>query len=114
MEHPEFLANLHRVDHAKGIALEPQRDLEHAGAQPVQGLCNVGLASSNSFLAALNQETGRVSRVIGGPLAAAPLTLTLSYLTTIVNKTRQRSEESLLGFAPVSRCCFKLRCSLID
>src|SRR6266704_4230836 len=70
--------------------------------------------SSNSFLAALNQETGRVSRVIGGPLAAAPLTLTLSYLTTIVNKTRQRSEESLLGFAPVSRCCFKLRCSLID
>ena len=45
MEYPEFFANLYCIDHAKRIALESQRDLEHAGAQPVQRLRNVRLAA---------------------------------------------------------------------
>src|SRR5260370_4994235 len=109
MENPEFLAKLHRVDHAKGITLEPQCDLKHARAQPVQGFCNAGLpAIRHDRQGRKTNRSGSCRKVLdflpccfepgNGPcfsrhrLSASGcpiLILKLSYLTTLVKKTRQ-------------------------
>lgn len=81
MDHPDIGAELNRIDNPVGIALEGQRDLDDAGAKPMQGLRKIGLAAlgrnrkrrdanrlcpcgnfSNSLITGLSQETGRVSR----------------------------------------------------
>ena len=102
MNHPDFLGQLHGIDHAERIAPVRQRNLEHAD-QAVHGLGDVGLAASaamvqaarqidlapsgnarNSFSAAPIQEMGRVFRVIGCPPLAVLHSFMLSYLTTPV------------------------------
>ena len=43
MDHKDIAAQLNRVDNPVSIAL--QRDLQNAGAQPMQRLRNIGLAA---------------------------------------------------------------------
>jgi hypothetical protein len=83
MHYPDFLTELDRVDYTEGIALEPQRDLEHArpkarigfaisalppSAAIVRAARQIDFAPSgkvsNSFSAALIHEMGRVVGVI--------------------------------------------------
>ena len=45
MDHPVIGAELNHIDNPVGIALEGQRDLNDAGAQPMQGLRKIGLAA---------------------------------------------------------------------
>jgi hypothetical protein len=81
MDHPDIAAKLHRVDNAEGISLERQRDLQYTEPRPCSGFAISALPPSaaidsavrqmdwapsgnfsNSFSAALLQETGWVLR----------------------------------------------------
>jgi hypothetical protein len=83
MNHPDFGADLHGIHNAEGLASMPQRQLQDAGAKPVQRLGDRGMAtfgdnaqcieqfiwatlgnSSKSFLAPLIQAISLVFRTI--------------------------------------------------
>ncbi len=71
MEHPEFLAKLHRIDHAKGITLEPQCDLKHAGARVL------GVGEGAAIWVTLeNLVPRRARRLFVGRLAFADAAIT--------------------------------------
>jgi hypothetical protein len=92
---PDVVAELHRVDRAERIALERQGNLEHSepigfamsalppSAAIVSAVRQIDLAPSgkvsNSFCAALSQETG----LVRGVIVWRRLGLMLSYLTTV-------------------------------
>ena len=58
LEHPDIAAELHCVDNPVSIALKRQCDLQHAGAKPMQGLRNIGLAALGR-----NRERGEADRL---------------------------------------------------
>lgn len=81
MHDPDFLCQLHRVNHAERIAFERQRDLKYAGPLPFIGFAISALLpsaaivkaarqmdrapsgnSSNSLSAAFTHDAGRVLR----------------------------------------------------
>lgn len=83
MQHPKIFAEVHCVDHSKGIPSKGQRNFVDTRAQPTHGFRNVRLPAlcrdrqgrqtnlpgffSKSFRAARNQEMGRVFRIIPNP-----------------------------------------------
>jgi len=45
MDHPDFIGELHRLDHAESIASEFQCDLEYARSEAIHRLGDISLSS---------------------------------------------------------------------
>jgi hypothetical protein len=69
---PDFVANLHRVDDAKGISAQGQRDLKDAGAESLERLGNIGFAIFPAIVKAVRQmrcaSTGNFSKSLRAAL----------------------------------------------
>jgi hypothetical protein len=75
MNHSDFGADLHGIHNAEGLASMPQRQLQDAGAKPVQRLGDRGMAPSATMLNASSSSSwatlGNSSKSFLAPLIQA-------------------------------------------